>query len=48
MLPVLSSRFIGTFATDYYDAEGELELGQLIEWFDLFVGDGGTTVYEVR
>jgi hypothetical protein len=47
LLP-LESRFIGVFAEDYYDAQGELELGQLIEWFDTFVGNDDTTVFEVR
>ena len=47
-LPVLSSRFIGTFHEGHYDAQGDLELGQVIEWFDEFVPDHGTTIFEVR
>ena len=47
-LPVLSSRFIGSFRDGYYDAEGELELGMIVEWFDEFVGDEETTTFEVR
>jgi len=47
-LPPLSARNLGPWPEDFYDAEGDLELGQLIEWFDLFVGDGDTTVFEVR
>ncbi len=34
-----SARYIGEFDEDYYDAEGDLELGQVIEWFDVFVGE---------
>lgn len=44
----LSSRLVGTFREDYYDAEGDLQGGGIIEWFDIFVGDGDTTVFEVR
>jgi hypothetical protein len=47
-LPPASARFIGTFHEDFYDGEGELELGMIVEWFDLFVGDGETTVFEAR
>ncbi len=41
------ARFIGEFGPDYYDAEGDLELGQIIEWFDEFVGHGDTTFFVV-
>lgn len=47
LLP-LESRFLGQFLEDFYDAQGDLELGQLIEWFDTFVGNGRETVFEVR
>ncbi len=47
-LPPLSARSLGGWPETFYDAEGDLERGQLIEWFDLFVGDGDTTVFEVR
>jgi hypothetical protein len=47
-LDPLNARFVATLRNDYYDAEGELELGQMIEWFDEFVGYGDTTVFEVR
>jgi hypothetical protein len=30
------------------DAQGDLELGQVIEWFDEFVGNERTTCFEVR
>lgn len=38
---------LGAFQEEYYDAEGDLELGDLIEWFDIWVGDQQTTVFEV-
>ncbi len=41
------ARFLGEFGTDYYDARGDLELGQVIEWFDEFVGNGDTTFFVV-
>jgi hypothetical protein len=47
-LPPLSSRNLGAWPNGYYDAEGDLELGQLIEWFDEYVGGGQATVFEVR
>lgn len=47
-LPPLAARQLGAWPEDYYDAEGDLELGQLIEWFDVFVGNYDTTVFEVR
>lgn len=43
-----SRRFIGEFDEDYYDAEGDLELGQIIEWFDVFVGDESDTIFVVE
>lgn len=43
-----TARNLGIFAEEYYDAEGDLELGQLIEWFDTFVGLEETTVFEAR
>lgn len=47
-LDPLSARLVSALPQDYYDAEGELELGQVIEWFDEFVGHEGTTIFEVR
>lgn len=43
-----SARHIGTFDEDYYDAEGDLELGQIIEWFDVFVGDRRDSYFVVE
>ncbi|MDJ0521615.1 MAG: hypothetical protein QNJ90_06010 [Planctomycetota bacterium] len=47
-LPPGSAENLGIWREDFYDGEGDLELGQLIEWFDLFVGNGDTTVFEAR
>lgn len=41
------SRSLGVWGEDYYDAEGDMELGDVIQWFDIFVGEGATTVFEV-
>ncbi len=43
-----SAEGLGRWHEDYYDGEADLELGQLVEWFDLFVGNGDTTVFEAR
>ena len=40
-----SARSLGSFTEDYYDAQGNLSGGQLVEWFDEFVGDGYTTEF---
>ena len=36
----------GVWQEEYYDAEGDFELGDLIEWFDIWVGNQETTVFE--
>jgi len=43
-----SARFVGRFTEDYYDAQGDLELGQITEWFDVFVGDEEITWFVVE
>ena len=43
----LETRSVGVWHEDYYDAEGDMELGDVILWFDIFVGEGATTVFEV-
>lgn len=43
----LEARSLGVWHEDYYDAEGDMELGDVILWFDIFVGEGATTVFEV-
>jgi len=47
-LPPSEARSVGFFPSNVYDAEGDLELGQVISWFDVFVGEGDTTVFEVN
>ncbi len=47
-LVVGGARHMGTWDEDYYDAQGDLELGQVIEWFDEFVGNERTTYFEAR
>jgi len=39
---------LGAWQEETYDAQGDLELGDLIEWFDIFVGNQETTVFEVQ
>ena len=39
---------LGAFQEEYYDAEGDFELGDLIEWFDIWVGNQETTVFEAQ
>lgn len=44
----LSAEMIGVFPEGYYDAEGELELGEISTFFDEFVGVESQTIFEVR
>ena len=44
-LPILDARSMGIWPEDHYDAEADMELGTVVEWFDLFVGLGDTTVF---
>ena len=41
-----STRNLGAWQEDHYDAEADLELGDLVEWFDIWVGNQETTVFE--
>lgn len=43
-----STANLGVWQEEYYDAEADLELGDLVEWFDLYVGDQATTVFEAQ
>jgi hypothetical protein len=36
-LPAGSAEHLGAWQADYYDAEADMELGDLITWFDVFV-----------
>ena len=46
-LPPGFVEFIGTYYEDYYDAFVELELGDVVEWFDVFVGYGENVYFEI-
>ena len=46
-LPAGSTEFVGTFHENNYDAYAELELGDFVEWFDIFVGYGEDVFFEV-
>ena len=47
-VPPGDTRNLGAWAEDYYDAEADLELGDLVEWFDIWVGNQETTVFEAQ
>lgn len=36
-LPAGSAEHLGEWHEDYYDAEADMELGDLIEWFDVWI-----------
>lgn len=42
-----SSRFIGEFNDEYYDARSEMALGDLVEWFDSWVGAGQDAFFDI-
>ncbi|MHC5009984.1 MAG: hypothetical protein ACYTG6_03420 [Planctomycetota bacterium] len=46
-LPPGHTEFIGVFHEDYYDAEADLSGGDLVEWFDIFVGLEDDVIFEV-
>ena len=39
--------YIGEFQEDWYDAEADTELGDLVQWFDVFAPGGEITIFEV-
>ena len=41
------TQFVGTFGEDVYDAYADLEFGDFVEWFDIFVGYGDDVFFEV-
>lgn len=41
------TQFVGTFGEDVYDAYADLEFGDYVEWFDVFVGYGEDVFFEV-
>ena len=46
-LPPARTQFVGTFSEDYYDAEADTELGDLVTWYDIFVGAADDVFFEV-
>jgi hypothetical protein len=46
-LPPADEAYIGEFYEDFYDGEAHLEFGDIVEYFDVFVGDGDDTVFDV-
>ena len=40
--------YVGDFDEDWYDAEADLELGALVQWFDVFTPGADVTVFEVH
>ena len=42
------SIWVGRFREDYYDGTADLQLGGIVDWFDLYVGNDRTTYFEAR
>jgi len=38
---------VGEFQEDWYDAEADLEFGDFVQWFDVFVPGADITLFEV-
>jgi len=38
---------VGDYVEDFYDAEADLEFGDYVEWFDVFVPGAEITLFEV-
>ncbi len=46
-LPPGFAEDVGDFVEDYYDAEADLEFGDLVTWYDVAVPGGDVTTFEV-
>jgi hypothetical protein len=46
-LPPGFYEYVGDFLEDSYDAEADLEYGDLVQWFDVFVPGDQLTTFEV-
>jgi hypothetical protein len=46
-LPPGYVQYVGDFEEDTYDAEADLEFGDLVQWFDVPVPASDTTTFEV-
>jgi hypothetical protein len=42
-----ASQYMGQYWEDYYDAEAEMELGDLVEWFDRWVAYATDTYFDI-
>ncbi len=41
------TQFVGTFSQGYYDAEADMELGDLVTWEGIFVGEADDAYFEI-
>lgn len=46
-LPPATTQFVGSFTEDYYDAEADMEFGDLVTWFDVPVPAADDTFFEI-
>ena len=46
-LPAGSTAHIGAFQEDHYDARAEMALGDLVEWFDIFIAEGEDSFFDI-
>jgi hypothetical protein len=46
-LPPGTIEYVGEWLSDTYDAEADLEFGDLVQWFDVPVPAGDVTTFEV-
>ncbi len=42
-----ATQFVGTYAEGYWDAEADMEFGDLVTWFDTYVAAFDDTFFEV-
>ncbi len=46
-LPAGSTEFVGSFTEGFYDGEADMEFGDVIQWFDVFVAGNDDTYFEI-
>jgi hypothetical protein len=46
-LPPATTQFVGTFSAYHYDAEADMEFGDLVTWFDVPVPAADDTFFEI-
>lgn len=42
-----ATQYLGTYAENLYDAEADMELGEVIPWSGIFVGAGEDVTFEI-